>query len=290
MPFLRGRGLDEELHFHLLELARAENEVARGDLVAKALAYLADAEGRFLARGRHHVGEVDEDALRGLRTQIVQALLGLDRTQVGLEHHVEFAGLGPLPGLAGVGVTDVGQSVGRRVAVLGLVGLDEMVGAVTLMGDQRLDQRVMEDLDVARGHPHLPRQDDRRIQAHDVVAPADHRAPPLTFDVLFELHTQRAVVPRRPGSAVDLSRGKTKPRRLARFTTVSMTDATGWCTPFPGLGGRAWRPTAVRRASVMVAIGAAVFDMRHHACDSGVQPIRRILSHYLALLEVMPLP
>ena len=49
MPLRRGVRLDEELHFHLLELAGAENEVARGDLVSEALADLADPERRLLA-------------------------------------------------------------------------------------------------------------------------------------------------------------------------------------------------------------------------------------------------
>jgi hypothetical protein len=41
--------LDEELHLHLLELAGAEDEVARRDLVAERLADLRDAERRLLA-------------------------------------------------------------------------------------------------------------------------------------------------------------------------------------------------------------------------------------------------
>jgi hypothetical protein len=49
VPVLVGAGLDEELHLHLLELAGAEDEVARGDLVAEALADLGDAERRLLA-------------------------------------------------------------------------------------------------------------------------------------------------------------------------------------------------------------------------------------------------
>lgn len=48
VPFLVGAGLDEELHLHLLEFAGAEDEVARRDLVAEALAGLADAKGGFL--------------------------------------------------------------------------------------------------------------------------------------------------------------------------------------------------------------------------------------------------
>ena len=43
------RRVDEELHLHLLELARPEDEVARGDLVAERLADLGDPERQLLA-------------------------------------------------------------------------------------------------------------------------------------------------------------------------------------------------------------------------------------------------
>ena len=46
VPLLVGARLAEELQLHLLELAGAEDEVARRDLVAEGLADLADAEGR----------------------------------------------------------------------------------------------------------------------------------------------------------------------------------------------------------------------------------------------------
>ncbi|CFE74780.1 Uncharacterised protein [Mycobacterium tuberculosis] len=72
--------------------------------------------------------------------------------------------------------------------VFGFVGLDEMVGPVALMCDQRLDQRVMKDIDVTGSHPHLTRQDDRRIDSDNVVAASHHRSPPLALDVLFELN------------------------------------------------------------------------------------------------------
>ena len=62
-------GRHEELDLHLLELARAEDEVAGRDLVAERLADLRDAERRLLARELQHVLEVDEDALRGLGAQ-----------------------------------------------------------------------------------------------------------------------------------------------------------------------------------------------------------------------------
>ena len=43
-------GFDEELHLHLLELARAEDEVPGRDLVAERLADLRDAERDLLPR------------------------------------------------------------------------------------------------------------------------------------------------------------------------------------------------------------------------------------------------
>ena len=78
VPFLIGAGLAEELEFHLLELAGTEDEVAGRDLVAEGLADLADAERRLLARGVHDVRVVDEDALGGFGTQVVQAGLVVD--------------------------------------------------------------------------------------------------------------------------------------------------------------------------------------------------------------------
>ena len=70
VPLLRLGGRDEELHLHLLELERAEDEVARRDLVAERLADLRDAERRLATRELRDVLEVDEDALRGLRPQV----------------------------------------------------------------------------------------------------------------------------------------------------------------------------------------------------------------------------
>ena len=69
-PLVVLAGLDEELHLHLLELAGAEDEVARRDLVAEALADLGDAERRLFPAGLQHVGEVDEHALRRLGAHV----------------------------------------------------------------------------------------------------------------------------------------------------------------------------------------------------------------------------
>ena len=214
VPLLVGAGLDEELHLHLLELAGPEDEVARGDLVPERLADLADAERRLLPGRGLDVLVVDEDALRGLRPQVVQAGLVLDRAEVGLQQAAELLRLGPGALGAAVRAGHVGQRGGRAALALGVLLL-EVVGPVPAVAGLALDQRVGERGDVAGGHPDLPGQDDGRVEADHVVPAGDHVPPPLPLDVLLELHTVRAVVPRRPGSAVDLAAGVHEPPALA---------------------------------------------------------------------------
>ena len=86
-------GLDEELELHLLELAAAEGEILRRDLVAEGLADLADAEGHLHAAGVEDVLELREDGLRGFRAQVGHVVLGRGGAEVGLEHEIEGTGL-----------------------------------------------------------------------------------------------------------------------------------------------------------------------------------------------------
>ena len=68
-PHLLARA-DEELHLHLFELAHAEDELTRHDLVAERLADLGDTERQLHAAGLLHVQEIDEDTLCRLGTQV----------------------------------------------------------------------------------------------------------------------------------------------------------------------------------------------------------------------------
>ena len=86
-----------------------------------------------------------------------------------------------------------------------LVRLLEVVGAVALVARLALGQRVDELGEVAGRLPHPRGQDDRGVQADDVVADLHHRAPPLAADVLLELDAQGPVVPGGAGAAVDLA-------------------------------------------------------------------------------------
>ena len=238
-------GLDEVLHLHLLELAGAEDEVAGGDLVAEALAQLGDAERRLLAAAGHHVGEVEEDALGGLGPQVVQTGLVLDHAEVGLEHHVEVAGFGPRAAGAAVGAGEPVEvdRVGICDALLGRVVLLHVVGAIALVAGLALGQGVREGAQVAAGLPGLRGQDDAGVEADDVVARGDHRAPPLALDVLLELDTERAVVPGRPRAAVDLTTGIDETSALAEVDDI-VECGCGWlghdCAPRAGSAG--WLP------------------------------------------------
>ena len=175
------------------------------DLVAEALADLRDAERRLLAGGGRDVVVVDEDALRRLGPQVVQALLALDRAEVGLHQAVEHLRLGEGALVAAVGAVQLGE-LELGVGLLGQERLFEVVRAEALVAAGALGERVDELVDVTRGLPDLAGQDDGRVEADDVVALLDHGAPPLAADVVLELHAQRAIVPGRSGAAVDLTR------------------------------------------------------------------------------------
>ncbi len=180
-----GRG-DEVLHLHLLELAGAEDEVLRGDLVAERLAHLGDPERRSLPGGLDHVGEVDEHPLRGLRTQVGDRTLVLDGAGMGLEHEVERPCLGEL-----------GRATRRADPF-------DLVLPPPLMAVAAVDERVGEVGEVARSGPDRRRRQDRGVEPHHVVTPLDHRLPPGVLDVAQQVDPERSVVVGRAEAAVDL--------------------------------------------------------------------------------------
>ena len=95
VPLLVGSWLYEEFHLHLLELASSEDEVTRGDFVAKRLADLADAEWGLHARRTKHVGEVYEDTLSGFWAKKVHSALVFNRSEVSFQKTVEHFRFGP---------------------------------------------------------------------------------------------------------------------------------------------------------------------------------------------------
>src|SRR6266566_339072 len=108
------------LHLHLLELARAKEEVAGCDLVTERLADLRDTERRLAARELEHVLEVDEDPLGRLGTEVRGRSGFLDRAERRRQHQVELARLGQ------VTVGRLARMLARLAAALGIL---ELVGS-----------------------------------------------------------------------------------------------------------------------------------------------------------------
>ena len=214
-------GLAEELQLHLLELPGAEGKVAGGDLVAEALADLADAEGQLLPGGALHVGEVDEDALGGLGAEVDLVFRVLGHALEGFEHQVELADLGEILAAA-VGALDVvlldeghhlvvGPAVGRLAGEV----LDELVRPVAGLAVFTVHEGVGEAAHVAGGHPHLGVHQNGGVHAHIVGGLLDELLPPGFFYVVLEFYPQGAVVPGVGQAAVDLAAGVDKAPGLA---------------------------------------------------------------------------
>ena len=220
-PLQVGAGLAEELQLHLFELADAEDEVARRDLVAEGLADLAHAEGQLAAGGALGVDEVGEDALRRLRPQIHGVLGILGDALERLEHQVELTDVGEVV-LAAAGAGDVvlldkvlhlllGEGVdglAELEAVLVAPVLDELVGAEALLALLAVHQRIGEAGQMAAGHPRLGVHEDGGILSHVVGILLHEFLPPGLFDVVLQLHAQRTVVPGVGKAAVDLAAGE----------------------------------------------------------------------------------
>src|SRR5260221_8259930 len=199
-------GLDEELHLHLFELASAEDEVTRRDLVTERLAGLRDSERQLDTLRVDDVGEVQEDALRSLGAQVDDARAVLDRAHEGLEHQVEAARLGEL------------------AAALGASAALDVVGAEALLAVFAVDQRVGEILQMARGFPGARMLQDGAVEADDIAARRHHRAPPRLLDVALELNAERAVIPGRTEAAVDIAGRKDDPAALAEIDQLLHRD------------------------------------------------------------------
>ena len=261
-PLQIGARLAEELALHLLELAGTEGEVARRDLIAEGLAYLTHAEGQLAAGGALDVGEVDEDALCGLRAEIAGGRAVLGDADGGLEHQVELADGGEVM-LAADGADDVlvlGDELVHLVKAHGIdVDLrvlvpDELVGAVACLAGAAVQQRVGEAGDVAGGDPSLGVHDDGRIQTNVVRAFLHEFLQPSLLDVVLELNAQRAIVPAVCKAAVDLGTGENITTVLAEiddhikglfalFHCNNILSVRGWLA-VSCVFGRAAFPTA----------------------------------------------
>ena len=260
----------EVLDFHLLELAGTEDEVTGGDLVTERLTDLANTERRALTGCSHHVVEVHENALSGLRAQEVQTLLVIDRAQVGLHQAGEVLRLGPLATGATVRAGNLFHAL-SRAALLRLKVLQQVILTQTLVARQALNQRVGEGRHVAGCLPHRTRQNNRGVQANHVRTGADETLPPLLTDVFLQLRPEGAVVPCGAGTAVNFTGLENKAAALRKRNNVIegglFSHSYSFC-PATGCDVREFgfiRDAAQNGAPAFALIGAicTLFDARH---------------------------
>ena len=89
-------------------------------------------------------------------------------------------------------------------AVLVAPVLDELVGAEALLALLAVHQGIGEAGQMAAGHPGLGVHEDGGVLPHVVGVLLHELFPPCLFDVVLQLHAQRAVVPCVGKAAVDL--------------------------------------------------------------------------------------
>ena len=181
------------------------------------------AEGQLFAGGALDVGEVDKDALCGLRTEVQLRLGVLGNTLIGLEHQVELADVGEVR-LAAVRAGNLlFPNVVHHllVAPAGRVGavevLDEVVGTVSGLAGLAVHERVREAAQMTGSHPCLRIHDDGSVQSHIIRGFLHELLPPGTLDVVLQLYTQRAVVPGVCQTAVNF---RTRVYKAAGLTEV----------------------------------------------------------------------
>ena len=156
-------------------------------------------------------------------TKVDFALGVLGDALEGFEHQVELPDVGEVA-LAAVGALDfVVPDVVHHLLVAPAGGIfpglffNELVGPVAGLALFAVDQRVGETSHMAGSHPNLGVHQQSGVQAHIVPGLLDKFLPPGFFHVVFEFHTQRAVVPGVGQTAVDLAAGIDKAPVLAEI-------------------------------------------------------------------------
>ena len=173
------------------------------------------------------VEEVDEDALRGLGTQIQRADRVFGDALEGLEHQVELPdarevalaayGAGDLmigDVLFHHGVVPSGDALFDALALH--IVLDEVVRAVAGLAVFAVHQRIGKASDVSAGYPYVGVHQDRAVDAGIERIFLHEFLPPSAFDVVFEFDAERAVVPSIGEPAVDLAAREDEASALAQ--------------------------------------------------------------------------
>ena len=171
-----------------------------------------------------HIRPVGRPRLRVLDAQIEDELLHrveVVRIHGGLEPRIDVVDLSLTADTVAVGgqelllVEGVAEALLRLGHVLGNLGfdladvvLDQDVRAVALLAVLVVDQRVVERIDVSRGLPRGGVHENAGVKAHDVLVHPNHRGPPVSLDVVLQLHPELPIVIGGTQSIVDVAGGE----------------------------------------------------------------------------------
>ena len=119
-------------------------------------------------------------------------------------------------------------------ALAGLGCLDELVRPLPGAAALAVHQRIGEVAHMTGGDPGLGVHQDGGVQTHVVIGLLYELFQPRLLDVIFELHTQRAVVPGVGKAAVDLGAGIDEAPVLAEV----YNHVQGFFTVFHGISSK----------------------------------------------------
>ena len=221
-PFEVGVRFAEEFQLHLLKFAGTEGKVSGSNLITERFTDLCDTERQLFAGGALNIGKVYKDTLCGFRAQIDLALGILGDTLEGFEHQVELADVGKV-GAAAVRAFDaVFLDEVHHLLVAPAVGgfagevFNQLVGAMTGLAVLAVHQWVGEAAYMTGCNPDLRVHQDGAVQTDVVWGLLDKAFPPGAFDVVFQLNTQRTVVPCVGKTSVDFGACKDKASAFAQ--------------------------------------------------------------------------
>ena len=200
VPLFIGSRNDEILDFQLFKLANTENEILRCNFIAVCLADLSYTKRKLAICRIQNVFEIDENALRGFRSEVGDVLIVFDRSDCRLEHQIKRARFGQVVESA-FRTLFAGLDLVRSKALFTLAAVDQRVGKSRLMTGISQNESVHED---------------GSVQPFHIVALVNVCPPPRALDIVFELDAHWAVIPGALEAAVKLASLKQKAPPLAQ--------------------------------------------------------------------------
>ena len=178
---------------------------------------------RYRTRSALYIHKVHKDTLCGLGTEVNGILGILGHTLECLEHQVELSDIGEVVLSAGrarnIVVFDEGfhLSLGESIyglfenmTCLGAPIFYQFIRAESLFALAAVHKRIREASEMSRSDPRLGIHEDRRILTDVIWIFLNEFFPPCAFDVVFQLNSERAIVPCVGKSAVNFRSGKDK--------------------------------------------------------------------------------